>query len=321
MRQADAIAQRSQLPRTWVRHTIGQARLQASVIKASTPAPAGTPKDWGAYRARFVEPVRIAAGLEFWRSNRAALERAEHDTGVPAAIIVGILGVESIYGRQMGNYRVLDALCTLAFDFPPSHPRAAARAAYFASELEAFLQLVHQRHLDPLRLRGSYAGAMGMPQFMPSNWSKYGVDASGDGQLDLYGNAADAIASVANYFQAFGWQAGEPTHFAARLTAQGAQRAELLAPDIVPSFDATTLLAKGVELEEAARHYPGTLALVELQNGSAEPLYLATTSNFYTITRYNWSAYYALAVLELGASVQAAEAAQAAPQAVPESAH
>ena len=250
--------------------------------------------------------MRINAGVKFWRDNRETLERAEQQTGVPASIIVGIIGVETIYGQQIGTYRVMDALSTLAFDFPTQHPRAKERAAFFMSELEAFLALTQRTGTDPLALRGSYAGAMGLPQFMPSSWAKYAVDFDGDGRIDLFNNAADVIGSVANYFKAFQWRPGMPTHYAVRLNAQGLDKAALLAPDILPTFTAAAMAALGAELDAQALQHAGPLALVELQNGDAPPLYVAGTENFYAITRYNWSSYYALAVIELGQEVAAA---------------
>jgi len=306
MQAADGIAQRLGLDAQWVRQAIGQARYMPGIARAISPPPVGTVKNWTVYRSRFIDPVRINAGVKFWRDNRETLERAEQQTGVPAAIIVGIIGVETIYGQQVGTYRVMDALTTLAFDFPTQHPRAKERAAYFLSELEAFLALTQRTGTDPLALRGSYAGAMGLPQFMPSSWTKYAVDFDGDGRTDLFHSAADVIGSVANYFKAFQWRAGMPTHYAVRLTAEGANKAELLAPDIRPTFSAATMVAKGAELDISAMQHEGPLALVELQDGERPPLYLAGTENFYAITRYNWSSYYALAVIELGQEVTAA---------------
>lgn len=306
MHAANAIAARLGLEPAWVRHAIGQSRYIGSIARASAPPPVGTAKNWALYRSRFIEPVRIRAGVKFWQDNREALERAEAQTGVPAAIIVGIVGVETIYGQQTGTYRVMDALTTLAFDFPRDHPRSTERAAFFLSELEAFLELTHRTGTDPLALHGSYAGAMGMPQFMPSSWSKYAVDFDGDGHTDLFHSKADVIGSVANYFKVFGWKPGMPTHYPVRLVAEGADRAALLAPDILPTFTPADMAAKGGELDATALQHPGPLALVELQNGDAAPQYLAGTENFYAITRYNWSSYYAMAVIELGQEVAAA---------------
>lgn len=306
MLAADDIADRLQLDRDWVRQAIGSARMQASIVRASTPPAVGTPKNWAVYRSRFIDPVRIRAGVKFWQDNQATLERAERETGVPASIIVGIVGVETIYGHQTGTYRVIDALCTLAFDFPAEHRRAADRARFFRSELEAFLKLTARTGTDPLALRGSYAGAMGLPQFMPSSWAKYGVDFDGDGRVDLFHSAADVIGSVANYFVAFGWQRGLPTHYPVAFDLARLDRATLLAPDITPTFTPRAMADKGVLLDPTALAHPSLLALVELQNGADAPLYIAGTANFYAITRYNWSSYYALAVIELGDEVTAA---------------
>jgi membrane-bound lytic murein transglycosylase B len=310
MQQADAIAARRALDVDWVRQAIGQARLVPAIAKAILPPPAGVPKNWQAYRSRFVEPVRIKAGTKFWLANRETLQRAEDQTGVPASIIVGILGVETIYGQHTGSYRVIDALCTLAFDFPAAHPKAEARTAFFLSELEEYLALTARTHTDPLALRGSYAGAMGWPQFMPSSWVKYAIDFDGDGRVDLFNSQADVIGSVANYFKAFNWQRGMPTHFGVRIDPALFDKDALLAPDIVPTFNVDQLTAKGVQVDEAATTFSGPLALIELQNGDAEPLYVAGTENFYTITRYNWSSYYAMAVIALGQAVADAMGSQ-----------
>ncbi|HEY5581931.1 MAG TPA: lytic murein transglycosylase B [Rhodoferax sp.] len=303
MLAADDIAARRDLPPDWVRQAIGQARYLPQVAKYIQPPPTGTSKNWQVYRSRFIDPMRIKAGVKFWQDNQQMLTRAQEQTGVPAEIIVGILGVETIYGQQMGNFRVIDALTTLAFDFPASHPRAAARSEFFKAELEQFLSLTHRTGVDPLTPLGSFAGAMGMAQFMPSSWVKYAIDFDGDDRVDLFNSAADAIGSVANYFKAFNWQPGLPTHYAVRFDSATLNLPALLAPDILPTFSVESFVAHGAVLEGAALQHPGKLALVELQNGDAPPSYVAGTDNFYAITRYNWSSYYAMAVIELGQEV------------------
>lgn len=300
---ADDLAARRDLDREWVRQAIGQAHFLPQVSKLMLPPPRGTAKNWRVYRSRFVEPVRIRAGVRFWQQNQAALERAEREYGVPAEIIVGIIGVETIYGQQMGSFRVMDALATLAFDFPSAHPRAQERTEFFRRELEQFLSLANRSNTDPFEPRGSYAGAMGLGQFMPSSWVRYAVDFDGDGRVDLFKSPADAIGSVANYFRGHGWTPGMPTHYAVQFDPARLQLDELLAPDILPTFSAASLQAKGAVLDAAGAQHAGPLALVELQNGAEAPSYVAGTENFYAITRYNWSSYYAMAVIDLGREV------------------
>lgn len=308
MRFADDVAARRNLDRDWVRATIGAARLLPNVPRLMTPAPRGTAKNWRVYRSRFIDPVRIAAGARFWRDNAATLARAEAEYGVPPEIVVGIIGVETIYGRNMGNFRVIDALATLSFDFPQAHPRAAERTAFFRGELESFLSTESRTAEDPMAPLGSYAGAMGMPQFMPSSMAKYAVDFDGDGRIDLVNNPADVIGSVASYFKGFGWQRGMPSIFPVRFDTARLQMPTLMAPDIKPTFSADSFIAAGAVLEREAQAFPGLLALIELQNGAESPSYVAGTQNFYVITRYNWSSYYAMSVLDLGNEVKAAMA-------------
>ena len=309
MEFANDLAARRDLDPAWVRQSIGQARLLPTVQRLVLPPAKGTAKNWQAYRARFIEPVRVRAGLRFWQEHARTLERAEQEFGVPQEIIVGILGVETIYGQHMGNFRVIDALATLAFDFPDAHPRAAERQAFFQRELEQFLTLMDRTGIDPHTPRGSYAGAMGLGQFMPSSWSRYAVDFDGDGRIDLWRSAQDAIGSVANYFVGHGWQTGMPSTYPVRFDPSRVDMDALLAPDILPTFSVASFTAKGAVLEGQALQHKGPLALIELQNGDDAPSYVAGTENFYAITRYNWSSYYAMAVLELGREVAAARAA------------
>ena len=300
---ADALAERRGLDPAWVRAALEQSRFVPNVARFIMPPPAGTAKNWAAYRARFVEPIRIRAGVAFWRANQRWLAQAEDLYGVPPEIVVGIVGVESIFGRQMGDFRVIDALATLAFDFPSGRKD---RSAFFKDELEAWFVLCKSEGIDPLAWRGSYAGALGMPQFMPSSFNKYAVDFDGDGHVDLHASSADAIGSVANYLAEFGWKRGLPARFDARPPTETSERAALLAPDIVPTFTAGEMVERGAWLPEAALGVDSLLALVELQNGDAAPSYVAGTTNFYALTRYNWSSYYAMAVQELGQAVKSA---------------
>ena len=308
MQMADDIAARRDMDPEWVRAAIGQSRQLPQVSRLMQPAPKGTPKNWRIYRSRFIDPIRIKAGVRFWQANAAALEQAEKEFGVPAEIIVGIIGVETIYGRDTGTFRVIDALSTLTFDFPASHPRAAERQAFFKSELEHFLSLTYRTSTDPLSLKGSYAGAMGLPQFMPSSWVKFAIDFDGDGKVDLFNSPTDVIGSVANYFKAFKWQPGMPTHYPVSFDNATLNMDALMAPDILPTFSVASFTAKGAVVDGEALQHKGPLALVELQNGDPtiagnEPIYVAGTENFYAITRYNWSSYYAMSVIELGREV------------------
>jgi membrane-bound lytic murein transglycosylase B len=305
MQFADDLAARRDLDPAWVRDVIGQSRYNATVARLMQPPVKAFVKNWRVYRSRFIDPIRIEAGARFWRSNRATLERAEKEYGVPPEIIVGIIGVETIYGRDTGSFRVMDALSTLAFDFPASHPRAQERSEFFKGEIEQFLTLQSRREADPFAALGSYAGAMGMPQFMPSSWVKYAVDFDGDGNVDLWNSPADVIGSVASYFKAFNWQPGMPTHYPVSFDSSRLDMDALMAPDILPTFGVESFTAKGAVLEGAALEHKGPLALIQLLNGPDAPSYVAGTENFYAITRYNWSSYYAMAVIELGREVAA----------------
>ena len=308
MQFADDLAARRNLDATWVREIVGQARNLPTVSRLMQPPAKAFVKNWRLYRSRFIDPIRIDAGVKFWRANQSALDRAEKQYGVPAEIIVGIIGVETIYGRDTGSFPVMDALTTLAFDFPASHPHAKERSDFFKGEIEQFLTLQSRRGVSAaqtLSIKGSYAGAMGMPQFMPSSWAKYAVDFDGDGNIDLWNSPADVIGSVANYFKAFSWQPGMPTHYPVSFDKSRLDMDALMAPDILPTFSVASFTAKGAVLAGEALQHKGPLALIELLNGPDAPSYIAGTDNFYAITRYNWSSYYAMAVIELGREVAA----------------
>ena len=307
---ADTLATQHGLDPAWARAQLAQARYLPSVARLIMPPKAGSAKNWAAYRARFIEPERIRAGAAFWAAQAHWLDAAEQRYGVPAAIIVGIIGVETFYGRFTGQYRVLDALATLSLDFPSGR---SDRSPFFRDELGQFLTLAHTQQVAPASIKGSFAGAIGLGQFMPGSINRFAVDFDADGHIDMAGGAdkpaADVIGSVAHYLAEHGWQRGEPTHFGVLAPVDSRQRARLLLPDILPSFSAAQLAEAGAELDSAGQAHAGPLALVELQNGDAAPSYVAGTRNFYAVTRYNWSSYYALAVIELGQAVAAARAA------------
>jgi membrane-bound lytic murein transglycosylase B len=305
---AQEVATRRNWDPAWVMIQLEGARQLPRVARLIMPPPVGVPKNWAAYRDRFVEPKRIAAGLAFWQQHAAALQRAETQYGVPLEVVVGIIGVETFYGRVTGDFRVLDALATLSFDFPSGR---SDRSGFFRSELEELLVLARREGIRADTVKGSYAGAIGWPQFLPGSINRHAVDFDGDGHIDLQRSVIDAIGSVAHYLQAHGWQPGLATHHAVTPPPEGPGRTLLLGPDIKPSFTAAEFAEHGARLDEAGARHTGLLALVEVQNGDAAPSHVAGTQNFWSITRYNWSSYYALAVITLGEAVKAAR--QAAP--------
>lgn len=300
---AEDVATRQGWEPGWVIDQLAGARPLPRVAKLVMPPPAGVAKNWSAYRDRFVEPRRIGAGVAFWQAHDRALQRAQALYGVPAEIVVGIIGVESFYGRMTGDFRSVDALATLAFDFPRGR---SDRSAFFREELEELLVFARRQGVRADSLRGSYAGAIGWPQFMPGSINRHAVDFDGDGHIDLRGSVADAIGSVAHFLQQHGWQRDEATHFTAEPPADADARALLLAPDILPSFSAARMGELGARLAPPALDHGGPLALVQVFNGEAAPSYVAGTQNFYALTRYNRSSYYALAVITLGEAVKAA---------------
>jgi membrane-bound lytic murein transglycosylase B len=274
-----------------------------SAVQLVKPAPPGKPKNWQAYSARFIEPIRINAGVRFWDENAEALARAEASYGVPAEIIVGIIGIETIYGRDTGRFRVLDALTTLAFAYPET-PNQVARMAFFRSELENTLLFARQHKIDPFSLLGSFAGAVGLPQFMPGNIVKYGVDFDGDGQVDLRNSASDAIGSVANFLVEHGWQrdARGPVAYPVEVAPNRAWEG-MLGRGLAAHYRPEELTTAGVNAAVALPR-ERLYGLVDLQNGAEPTEYWVANDNFFAITNYNRSYFYAMSVVELGRAVR-----------------
>jgi len=276
--------------RTALRQLLRQARTQQSILDAiSRPAERVVP--WHEYRLQFLNATRIQRGTEFWRTRQALLTPLEDP--ILAETIAGILGVETSYGRIVGRYRVLDALATLAFDYPP-------RADFFRKELQQFLIMSREEAADPREALGSYAGAMGIPQFMPSSYRNFAVDADGDGHRDLWQNWADVVGSVANYLRQHGWRAHEPVLAEARLENPDLTRFDTSV--LALNETVQSLRDKGVRFDTSLpSEAPAMLILAQAADG---PLYRVGFNNFYVITRYNRSTMYAMAVHELGAAVR-----------------
>ncbi|NHN39701.1 lytic murein transglycosylase B [Pseudomaricurvus alcaniphilus] len=275
-----------------LRSWFAQAEKKQAIIDAMS-RPAEKTKTWGQYRSIFLTPTRIEKGVEFWQSRRQALARVAQQTGVPAEIIVAIIGVETLYGQYRGNYRVMDALTTLAFDYP-------SRSAFFSKELKQFLLLAREQGRDPLSLQGSYAGAMGYGQFMPSSYRAYAVDYDGDGLVDIWSNEEDAIASVANYFVRHGWRSGEAV--AVPATVSGAHNRDIFVPELRPRHTVAQLREQGFNANLALAADMPARAMQLQGDGGTE--YWLGLHNFYVITRYNHSELYALAVYELSQAIR-----------------
>ncbi len=271
---------------------LGKAEKKQSILDAIS-RPAEQSKTWKEYRPIFMVPLRIENGVKFWQENKAELERAETEYGVPAEMIVAIIGVETSYGRNMGAYNVLDALTTLAFDYP-------ARAPFFRSELENYLLLTREQKHSPLDFKGSYAGAMGYGQFMPSSYRKWAVDFSGDGFTDIWKNPSDAIGSVANYFKMHGWKTGEPVTVEAH--AADNMQAPQLNSIVPPTQTVDQWREQGIN---PISWLPPTTRVIAFQfEGINGAEYWFGLQNFYTITRYNRSPMYAMAVYQLSQSIK-----------------
>lgn len=286
-------------------------RYVDSAIQLMKPAPASKPKNWAAYRARFVEPVRIRVGVEFWDTYADALSRAETQYGVPAEIIVGIVGVETVYGRNVGTFRVMDAITTLAFDYPNT-PAREARMVFFRRELENTLLLAKESDIDPFTLVGSYAGAIGWAQFMPSSIRQYAIDFDGDGKIDLRNSPVDAIGSIAHYLAEHGWKPGMPIVFPVTLSTDTSVKNRwqtFIGQGLEAKYSLEELMAAGV-VPSVVLPNDMRFGLIDLQNGQDPSEYWIGTNNFYAITQYNRSFFYAMSVIDLGRAVRAARTQQ-----------
>lgn len=284
------VARRHSFDELELRDLFRDVRTQKRVLEAiARPAEA---KPWHDYRLIFVTDSRIRQGIEFWNEHAALLRRIETELGVPAEILVAIIGVETRYGRHRGSFRALDALTTLAFDYPP-------RSAFFRRELEQFLLLVRDEGLDARRVSGSYAAAMGVPQFISSSYREYAVDYDNDGRRDLWDSPEDVLASVANYFRRHGWRQGEPVTFS--VTPRDTGYRDLLQKELKPRVTLEQLREHGLVADGEAPS--GPFSVMELR-GAEGPEVWVGHFNFYVITRYNHSRLYAMAVHQLSRAVR-----------------
>lgn len=264
--------------------------IKQNIIDAITRPAEGMP--WFKYRKIFLTDARIDEGVKFWLKHADALAATEKQYGIPAQIIVAIIGVETMYGTRTGSYRVIDALSTLAFNYPKRSP-------FFTGELENFLLLCREENIDPLEPTGSYAGAMGIPQFMPSSFRNYATDFEGDQHRDIWNNPADAIASVANYFGKHHWQPGQAVAFPVQ--AKDESYKKIITTDLKP--DLTKAQLRSLNIEPPEQLSENALAkLLAFEQEQTEELWLAL-DNFYVITRYNHSPLYAMAVFQLSQAI------------------
>lgn len=278
--------------RQWLDQVFSQVHYQPKIISLME-RPAEKTLTWGQYRAIFMKPYNIKNGIAFWKANHDALSQAAKEYGVSPAAIVGILGVETRFGRITGGYKAVDALSTLGFAYPP-------REKFFKKELEKLLLLSRKEKMDPLKLTGSYAGALGMPQFMPSSYLAYAVDFTHSGQADIWHSPADAIGSIANYLKKHGWQQGEKIAVTAK--PEGKDYKAALSKSPLPDITLTQAVTDG--LKNTQWLPPKTKVRGLELEGLKGPQYWLTTKNFYAITRYNHSDLYAMAVYELGSAIQ-----------------
>ncbi len=296
-RWIEAVSAQGTFERAWLEQTLAEAKQQQSILEAIA-RPAEKTLTWADYRPIFMTDKRIAQGAKFWQEHAQTLARAEAEYGVPTEYIVAIIGVETFYGRIKGNYRVIDALATLGFDYPP-------RGAFFRGQLEQFLLMSREQAIDPAAPTGSYAGAMGYPQFIPGSFRAYAVDFDGDGTIDIWNNPVDAIGSVANYFKQHGWQAGAPVTVRARVS--GARFAEGVRDKLDLEQQAAELTALGWQpLTALADDTPVRGLRLEGAHGAE---YWVALNNFYVITRYNRSSLYAMAVNQLAEALAAQQMA------------
>ena len=279
------------------------ARFQRSIVVAMD-RPLLEPPKWHAYSRSFLTPERVAAGVGYWNAHEHDLARAEERYGVPAEIIVAILGVETFYGRNAGNYRVLDALSTLAFDYP-------RRAAFFRGELRQFLLLSRELRMSPFAAKGSFAGAMGVPQFMPGSYRSYAIDFDGSGRPDLWASPADIVGSVAHYLARHDWQPGGAVLLPAEISDERRDEAlrkldgGLSERRALPAWAADGVTPAG-PLPGPADDPVGLLLLEESTNGVEGASYWIAFNNFYVLTRYNRSRLYAAAVYTLAQAIKVA---------------
>ncbi|MEO8345562.1 MAG: lytic murein transglycosylase B [Betaproteobacteria bacterium] len=301
---AAEVAADTSLSSLQVERWLAAAKFQPRILVAMD-RPLLQPPKWFEYAPPLLAPDRVKGGVAFWRANADALARAEKEYGVPPEFIVAILGIETIYGRNTGSHRVIDALATLAFDYP-------RRAPYFRAELREYLLLAQEQGWSPLNPTGSFAGAMGTPQFMPGSYRQYAVDFDGDGRIDLWHNNVDVIGSVGNYFARHDWLAGQPVLLPATFAreAQDATRRRLdggiSERRPIEAWRADGVDAEGAPLDLAAEPV-GLLLLEEMpENGEPRASYWIACPNFYVITRYNKSRLYAAAVFALAQSVKLA---------------
>ncbi len=269
-----------------------QTSSNAKVLQLIKPPASPQQRSWERYRPRFLNDRRIDGGVRFWQDNRTVLARARALYGVPEEIIVAIIGVETEYGRNTGGFRVLEALATLAFDYP-------RRAEFFRTELEQFLLLARENNMDPLAIKGSFAGAIGIPQFMPGSQRRYAVDFDGDQRVDLSGSFDDAIGSVGRFLEQHGWQAGQPIAVVGQ--TQGEPARELIEAGIRPTLKVGELAARGISARAGAED---SVALVDLVSPGRETEYWLGYENFYVITRYNRSSFYAMSVFQLAEEIR-----------------